>query len=338
MIEGFYGPPWTHAERLDLLRFCGRHGLNTWVHAPKDEPYHRKLWREPYRDEELERLEELAAVAASEGVELAWAVAPGLSVCYSDERELAALVAKCEQVRGAGVGRIQLLWDDIEPEFRCPGDRDRYGGEVSPMAAAHAELSNRFLREQPGSGPLVICPMGYAGVGPTPYRETLARLLDPEIVVYWTGPDVVPQAITREELDSAADAFDHELLLWDNYPVNDFDPGRLFLGPLLGRDPRLLGGRLAGMVANGMVQAVPSKLALATVADFARDPAAYDAAASYERALREHGEEVVAALCLLAPDPAPAEVAAPADVRALIEALAPGVDAATALVLLQPFA
>ena len=23
VIEGFYGPPWTHAERLDLIAFCG---------------------------------------------------------------------------------------------------------------------------------------------------------------------------------------------------------------------------------------------------------------------------------------------------------------------------
>jgi hyaluronoglucosaminidase len=337
VIEGFYGPPWTHAERLDLLRFCGRHGLNTWVHAPKDDPYHRKLWREPYPAEELERLAELAAVAEREGVEFAWAVAPGLSIRYSDERELAALLAKCEHVRSAGVTRFQLLWDDIERELRHPADSARYGGDASPSAAAHAELSNSFLRDLPGAEPLVVCPMGYAGVGPTPYRDTLARALDPDIVVYWTGPEVVPQAITRDELDAAAHAFGHELLLWDNYPVNDFDPGRLFLGPLLGREPRLHGGRLAGLVANGMLQAVPCKLPLATVADFARDPHAYDPAASLERALREHGAEVAAALRALAPGPVAAGVPPPADVPALLEALAPGVDAATALVLLQPF-
>ena len=53
VIEGFYGTPWTHEERLDLIRFCGAHGLNTWVHAPKDDACHRKLWREPYPDDEL---------------------------------------------------------------------------------------------------------------------------------------------------------------------------------------------------------------------------------------------------------------------------------------------
>lgn len=305
VIEGFYGPPWTHVERLDLLGLCGRHELNTWVHAAKDDPYHR-LWRDPYPEDELDRLAELVRAAERHGVELAWAIAPGLSICYSD----------------GGV--------------RCPGDRERYGAEPSPSAAAQADLSNRFRREFLDGAALVVCPMGYAGVGRTTYRATFARLLDPEIVVYWTGPDVVPESITREDLDGAVAAFGHELLLWDDYPVNDFDPGRLFLGPLRGRDGRLADGRLAGMVANGMLQAVPSKLPLATVSDFAGDPAGYRAEESYERALSEYCAEVVEALRVLVPTPAP--VQPPPNVATLVEALAPGVDAATALALLGPFA
>lgn len=320
VIEGFYGPPWSHAERLDLIAFCGRHGLNTWVHAPKDDPYHRDRWREPYPDEELERLGELAREAERRGVEFAWAIAPGLSIRADDESELDALEAKRAQVLGAGVRAIQLLWDDIEES------------EVSPSPEAQAEISNRFA----GGDALVVCPMGYSGTARTPYKDVFRRLLDPDIVVYWTGAEVVPDAITREELDAAVDAFGHELLLWDNYPVNDFDRGRLFLGPLRGRDPRLADGRLAGVVANAMLQAVPSKLPLATVADFARDPAAYDPLASYERALEEHAGEVVEALRRLAP--APADVGRPDDVQALIEALAGGVDAATGLALLEQFA
>ncbi len=41
VIEGFYGPPWSHQDRLDVLRFMGREGLNTYIYAPKDDPYHR---------------------------------------------------------------------------------------------------------------------------------------------------------------------------------------------------------------------------------------------------------------------------------------------------------
>ena len=94
----------------------------------------------------------------------------------------------------------------------------------------------------------------------------------------------------------------HELLLWDNYPVNDFEPGTLFLGPLRGRDPRLGDGHCAGLVANAMLQAVPSKVPLATIADWIRDPVGYDPDASFERALRDYGDEVEEAVRRLGPD------------------------------------
>ena len=333
LIEGFYGDPWTHEQRLDLIHFCADEGLDTWVHAPKDDPYHRARWRDPYPDDELGRLSELVAEARRVGVELVHAIAPGLSICYSRESEFELLLAKCEQVRAVGVETIQLLWDDVEHTLNCPEDDERYGHEERPSAAAQSELSNRFAREWSQDAPLVVCPMGYAGTGDSAYRRVMKRLLDPSIVVYWTGPEVVSLAITREELDAAVDRFgDHDLLIWDNYPVNDFEPARLFLGPLRGRDPRLWSGRAAGLIANGMLQAVPNKLPLATVAEYLRDPEGYEPVAAFERALARYGSEVVDAL-----RPAgPAEVDVPSDAAGLVDALALGVDAATALALLEP--
>jgi hyaluronoglucosaminidase len=336
VIEGFYGKPWSHAERLDLIEFCGREGLNTWVHAPKDDPYHRALWREPYPDAELERLGELARTAEKHGLAFAYAIAPGLDVCYSSDADFETLLAKCEQVKSVGVRSFQLLWDDIEHGMNHPEDEALYGHEERPSAAAQAPFCNRFAKEFPQPGPLVVCPMGYSGTGDSPYRKIFGPRLDPEIVVYWTGPEVVSIGITRESLNLAVMRFrDHELLIWDNYPVNDFDPGRLYLGPLVGRDPAIAEGRCAGLIANAMVEAIPSKLALATVADWTRDPVSYDPIASYECALREHGAEVHEALCRLAPEAA--QVDRPRDVRALVDALELGVDAATGRALLEPF-
>jgi hyaluronoglucosaminidase len=323
VIEGFYGPPWTHAERLDLVAFCGVEGLDTWVHAPKDDPYHRKLWREPYPDAQLEQLAELVRACEQHGVDFAYAIAPGLDICYSDEAELGTLIAKCDQLRSVGVRTFQLLWDDIEHDLNCAADEERYGGSVKPSGAAQADFSNRFRAAYLDGAPLVVCPMGYAGVGPTPYRDAFGDGLDEGTIVYWTGPDVVPKEITRAQLDGAVEAFGHELLIWDNYPVNDFDPARLFLGPLRNRDATLFEGRCAGLIANAMVQAVPSKLALATVADYLRDPVAYDPDASFERALRDYGAEVAEALRAL-----PAV--------GLAQSLAPGLTAAAALALLEP--
>jgi hyaluronoglucosaminidase len=337
VIEGFYGVPWSHAERLDLLRFCAAERFNTWVHAPKDDPYHRKLWRRPYPDEELARLGELATEAARLGVEFAYAIAPGLDVCYSKEDEWTALLAKVEQVRSVGVRSFQLLWDDIEHTLNCSEDEVLYGHEERPSAAAQAPFTNRFAREIQQPEPLVVCPMGYAGTGDSPYRKIFGPRLDPDVVVYWTGPEVVSVGITREALNLAVSRFrGHELVLWDNYPVNDFDPQRLFLGPLLGRDPRLADGQCAGLVANAMVQAVPSKLALATVGDWASDPRTYDPVASFERALRQYGREVWDALGTV-PGTVPVDRSAPRSTAELLTALELGVDAPTARILLEPF-
>ena len=318
VIEGFYGTPWTHEERLDLIRFCGAHGLNTWVHAPKDDPYHRKRWREPYPDDELAHFAELVSEAKRCDVEFVYAIAPGLDIRDNDDSELEALDAKREHLRSAGVETFQLLWDDIERE--------------AVAFERQAEIANWLA----GGEELVVCPMGYAGTGDSPYRQAFAPRLDAQIVLYWTGPEVVSLGINREALDFAVARFHgHELLLWDNYPVNDFAPETLFLGPLRGRDARLAAGKCRGIVANGMVQAVPSKLALATAAEWARDPAGYEPFAAFERALSEHGAEVIEALRRLAEKPV--DVDEPADVESLADALLLGVDAATGVALLEPF-
>ncbi len=337
MIEGFYGTPWTHEERLDLIGFCGDVRLNTWVHAPKDDPYHRKLWRDPYPDEELARLGELAAAARGCGVDFAYAIAPGLSIRYSHDDEFDLLLAKCEQVHSVGITTVQLLWDDVQPTLNCAEDEERYGGEEHPSGAAQAELSNRFGAALDQDGPLVVCPIAYSGTEDSAYRRAWRRLLDPSIVVYWTGPEVVSMAIAREELDAAVDRFgDRDLLIWDNYPVNDFASERFFLGPLRARDPRLWSGRVRGLIANAMVQAVPSKLPLATVADYLADPESYDPLTSFERALARYGAEVRGALEKLVWTPHKVGPSAP-DLAALVEALALGVDAATGFALLEPF-
>jgi hypothetical protein len=125
---------------------------------------------------------------------------------------------------------------------------------------------------------------------------------------------------------------DHEHLLWDNFPVNDWASEILHLGPLRGRDPRLAEGKLRGLIANAMVQCVPSKLALATVADWAKDPFVYDPLESYARALRDHGAEVLDALGAPA-----AHVTPPDDLEALCEILKLGVTAPVGAALLRPF-
>ncbi|MCC7128324.1 MAG: beta-N-acetylglucosaminidase domain-containing protein, partial [Microbacteriaceae bacterium] len=71
VIEGFYGKPWSHSQRLDMIGFIARHGFNTFVYAPKDDPLVRREWRRPYLGAELARLGELVEACNSHGIDFA---------------------------------------------------------------------------------------------------------------------------------------------------------------------------------------------------------------------------------------------------------------------------
>jgi hyaluronoglucosaminidase len=289
IMEGFYGAPWSHEDRLEMLRFAGRNKLNTYAYAPKDDPYHRAKWREPYPPDELSALGELVRVATANHVQFTYTLAPGLTMRYSDEAEYLALYAKAQQLWDAGVRSIALLFDDLDPELSDPEDRAMFGSEPGSAGAAHGIVCARFQREflEPKgiTEPATMVPRDYAGTSSTPYRRHLAATLPGDALVWWTGTDIVVGAITRDEIDAAAASYERELLLWDNFPVNDFDSARLFLGPLQGRATNLAGSRLRGISANPMVEAAASHLALASVADWAWNPQGYDAANAAERAL-----------------------------------------------------
>ncbi|MEV0514685.1 beta-N-acetylglucosaminidase domain-containing protein, partial [Nonomuraea sp. NPDC050405] len=297
-IEGFYGTPWSHADRLEHLRFSGRNKLNTYVYAPKDDPFHRERWRDPYPETELARLADLVAEAAARHVRFVFALSPGLSMVYSDPAERAALRAKAAQVWEAGVREYALLFDDIRAELEHEPDRAAFGTGPGASGSAHAavcrDFAEEFLAPRGAERPLTMVPTDYAGTGRTAYRDRLAEELPAGVLVWWTGSDVVVGSISADEIAAAAASYGHRVALWDNFPVNDFDFARVFLGPLTGRDTDLDTGLdtgldtmpLAGITANPMVQAAASQLALATVADYAWQPAAYDAARSHRRAVR----------------------------------------------------
>ena len=69
--------------------------------------------------------------------------------------------------------------------------------------------------------------------------------------------------------------FGHDILIWDNYPVNDYAAGRILLAAYSGREPGLA-DHVVGVISNPMNQAAASKLALYSFAEFGWNPATYD--------------------------------------------------------------
>ena len=282
-IEGFYGSPWTQDERLDQLDFYGRFKLNTYIYAPKDDPYHRDRWREPYPPERVTDLQALIDRAAANHVRFTFAVSPGVSICYSDPADVDALVAKLDAVYRLGVRAFSIALDDIVyTRWNCDGDRSRYGAP-SPEAAARAQvellnaLQRGFIPQHEGAQPLQMVPTEYRRTDDSPYRRVIREQLDSAVEVMWTGSMVVPAEITVDQAAAAAAVFGRPTFVWDNTPVNDFPAteGRLILAPYARRQ-RGLSAQVTGIVLNPMNQAAASKVQLVGAADFTWNDAAYD--------------------------------------------------------------
>jgi hypothetical protein len=280
VVEGFYGPAWSPAERRRVLEFAAHCGLDTYVYAPKDDPYHRLRWREPYPD--VSGIVDLAGEARDHGIDLVYALHP-YGITASDPAEFDLLAAKTRQLHAAGIQRFALFFDDIPPDFESPADAAAY---PAGRGQAHGELSGRFLAllsDLGISGPLLVCPTDYAGTQRSDYRDAFAAAAPEKVLLCWTGRDVVVGDVRHDEIEAASRALGRPIVLWDNFPVNDYAPDRLFLGPLVGRpaDP----GSLVGILANPMVQSLPSLVALATVGAYAACPARYRAESAWDQAI-----------------------------------------------------
>src|SRR5271169_6713066 len=102
VIEGFYGPPYAHADRLWLIERLGAWGMNRYVYAPKDDPLHRAEWRTPYEPAALREFTELVARGRSVGVEVGFAVSQGLNIEYASVDDIHALQAKFRAFQALG--------------------------------------------------------------------------------------------------------------------------------------------------------------------------------------------------------------------------------------------
>ncbi|MCP2164768.1 beta-N-acetylhexosaminidase family protein [Goodfellowiella coeruleoviolacea] len=293
-IEGFYGAPWSHAARLDQLATYGRLKMNTYVYTPKDDTYLRDRWRDAYPADQLDQLAELVRTARDNHVRFTFALAPGLSICYTDPDDLKALTDKLESVYAIGVRSFYISLDDISyTTWNCESDRQRYGAASAGAAGqAQTDLLNTvqhdFLDTHADTRPLQMVPTEYSDLKDSPYKTALRTGLDPRIVVQWTGTDVVPPSITVEQASQAHAVWGRKVFVWDNYPVNDYGQttGRLLLAPYDKREPGLH-DELTGLVINPMNQASASKVAEFGAASFAWNDQDYDAQRTW-RAAAEH--------------------------------------------------
>ena len=283
VIEGFYGNPWSHEQRLDLIEFIAARDMNTFVYAPKDDPLVRRDWRLAYDGQALERLAELADRCRRHHVTFVYCLSPGLSIRYANPADVDALCAKLDAVAALGVTSFGLLLDDIPLELQHSEDRAAFGDLVEAHIALVGRVADHLL---PGNR-LVVCPTVYCGYGDEDYVARLGRAMDPLVDLFWTGRAICSATLDLADAATFARAAARPATYWDNYPVNDVAmTHELHIGPYRGRDPQLW--RFAtGVIANGMELFESSKIAFATIADYLSAPEAYDPETSWQAVLRD---------------------------------------------------
>ena len=282
IIEGFYGPPWSHEDRLDMLDFLEQKRMNAYFYAPKDDIYHRQAWRTLYPENTFVKLQHLIKMSAKRQLDFYFCISPGNDFDYTSDEDFASLFAKIDQVAAEGVSHWCLLLDDIDYQLSATAQQ-----LFQSPGLAHAAITNRlrdYLHQKYAHYTLIFCPTEYWQLNDSPYRTDLRSALAEDVAVFWTGFNTIAEYIPEHEAKAVKAIFDRPLVLWDNYPVNDVTTDMVFLGPLVNRSANL-GAHHLGMTANPMVQWHLSKIALATMADYMWDCHRYDPSTAYHRAV-----------------------------------------------------
>ena len=283
IIEGFFGRPYSWAERADMVSALQPHGYRFYLYAPKADACLRRRWREPYPDAELEALAAFAAHCRIAGVRFGVGLSPYELFLGFDDAARAALGAKLDQLDSLGLDDLGVFFDDMR-------------GDLPDLAARQVEIID-WIAARTSARRLIVCPSYYTddpvldrvfGQRPANYLEDLGRDLDPAIQLMWTGEEVCAREYSPGHLTRVAEQMRRKPFLWDNYPVNDGPrmAPHLHLRAFTGR-PASIGAHISGHAINTASQAVLSRIPAITLAQSYRDGAAYQYGAAFRRAAIE---------------------------------------------------
>ncbi|WP_162300047.1 beta-N-acetylglucosaminidase domain-containing protein [Kineobactrum sediminis] len=262
VIEGFYGRPWSHQVRMDYADYLSQLGLNSYIYAPKADPWLRRQWQRHWPREEWLGLQELAQHFARLGISFGIGLSPFALYAEYGPRQRDHLWARIDQLNGLGAPLLAILFDDM------PGDQADLAGRQAEIVA---DICAWTVAER-----IIVCPTYYSfdpvlerffGRRPENYWAQLGHLLAPEVDIFWTGNRVCPDSVSIADLQRARAEFKRPLVLWDNYPVNDgaVRSKHLFLDPLQGRE-QAPADIVHGHFCNPMIQARCSLPALTGLA------------------------------------------------------------------------
>ena len=275
LVEGYYGNPYSEADRMGLLEMFGEMKMNVYIYGPKDDAYHKSKWREEYPAELGQKITEYVNVAKANKIEFMWAIHPGEDIQWNDT-DRANIVNKLKAMCALGVRSFAVFWDDLWNDDGTHGDE-----QAELMNYIAAELKKAY----PDVKPLTICPTQYnRGWANSVYLPALGTMMDSDINIMWTGNSVVDM-INYSDMTWINNQIKRKAYIWLNYPVSDYCINHLLMGPTYGNDLNIA-DMLSGFVSNPMEYAEASKVSLFSIADYTWNMPAYDSNASWEAAMK----------------------------------------------------
>lgn len=274
-IEGFYGYPWSHEDRMSLMRDTSNFKMNTYIYAPKDDPYHRANWKALYPDEEAAQIAELAKAGKENNFNFCWTIHPGATLKFNDE-DYNALIKKFEQLYSLGVRQFGVLFDDTD---------DWSNGQK--QADFINRIDTEFVKAKGDIKPMIVVSAKYNsawGPGMSYFKPYMASLHS-DIQIMWTGAATMSN-VSKEVFDwpRKQTGVDRDVAVWWNYPVNDYCDNRVLMSPLHNLNPDL--DNVTGFFSNPMNQAEASKVALYSIADYTWNTNAFEYMKSWETAIQ----------------------------------------------------
>ena len=243
-IEGYYGRELTWLQRLAILTHLSFQSMNTYIYAPKEDPFHRILWKKSYPSSRQKIMKQFVSYGKRIGVEIILSIAPGLSYDYLSEDDYKLLLKKISFFLKLDANTVALLMDDIPEDLPASCKRS-----FSSLGEAHGLLLQKLLsdiRKENKNANLWFCPTIYTdqfargNAAGSKYIKDLAKTTPESVTVLWTGPQVVSEKLNNNNLGGILKLFKGNVVIWDNFFANDYAPLRLFVGPYTGRESAIL--------------------------------------------------------------------------------------------------
>jgi len=282
-IEGYYGIPWSNEDRMSLMRFGGNFKMTSYVFAPKDDPYHREKWAELYPPEKLAEIKEMAQVGNENKTRFVWTISPlaevakiaqsGGNPMLKLQENTDKMLAKFNQLYDVGVRQFGVLGDDV-------------GSLPRDYVVALMKSVSDWAKAKGDVYDILYCPASYNSSWAWNPAELNAyeKGFDKSIQIFWTGSTtcapIDQSTIDTFKTRSNGGVVRRDPLFWLNWPVNDVDMSRVFLGKGEMLQPGIK--NLAGAVTNPMQEAEASKVALFAIADYTWNTEVFNAQKSWE--------------------------------------------------------